>query len=479
MQILHATAEIHPYSKTGGLADMVGALTKSLAEANHTVGVVTPLYPSIRTNQSDLQLLDYEMVLPLGPEQLSARIWTLEPSQNLTIYFVENEELYDRKTFYFEADNARRFIFLSKAVAHLARYHPARFEVIHVHDWQVALVPLLVKHQSQFDGWSPRPATCLTIHNLAYQGLFAAADFSYLNLPWHYFSPAGVEFYQQLNCLKGGIVYADLITTVSPRYAREITTEAFGCDLEDLLKQRHDSLVGILNGVDYSEWNTVNNPYIPEPYTAEAMEGKAKAKAALQAEFHLPVVPDIPLFGTVTRLADQKGPDIQLAALEEMLASKMQFVLLGSGEPLYENGFRRLAKRYPNKVGVRLGYDHGLAHRIEAGCDFFIMPSRYEPCGLNQMYSLRYGTIPIVRVTGGLDDSTVDAKENLQAANGIKFSDYSSRALSKAIRKALALYDAKELMDQYRRNGMEMDFSWEETRRSYEAVYEEAKRRAN
>jgi starch synthase len=275
-------------------------------------------------------------------------------------------------------------------------------------------------------------------------------------------------------CLKAGISYASIITTVSPRYAREITTEPFGCGLDGALRSRQDALIGILNGVDYDEWTTVGNPYLSHAYTAVDLRGKAVNKAEMQEEVHLPVRADIPLFGTVARLAEQKGVDIQLGALEEMLAADMQFILLGSGGREFERGYRKLALRYPGKCAVKIGFDTTLSHRIESACDFFLMPSRFEPCGLNQMYSLRYGTVPIVRVTGGLDDSVVDVVDDPDRADGIKFHEYSIRALAKAIRKALVLYEDKELLEYYRLNGMAKDFSWERTAITYQKVYEQA-----
>jgi starch synthase len=281
-----------------------------------------------------------------------------------------------------------------------------------------------------------------------------------------------VEFYTYMNCLKAGIAFADQITTVSPRYAREITTPEFGCGLDGLLRQRHRVLHGILNGVDYDEWNTAHNPFIKHPYTPEDLEGKTSGKLELQAELGLPPDKSIPLFGNIGRLVEQKGVDIQLGALEEMLGTDMQFVLLGSGAEPFENAYRKLALRYPSKVAVRIGYDQGLSHRIEAGCDFFLMPSRFEPCGLNQMYSLRYGTVPVVRITGGLDDSVLDVSEDLEKADGIKFAEYSSRALARSIRKALALYSAPELMRHYQLNGMTADFSWEQTAKKYVEAYQ-------
>ncbi len=285
-----------------------------------------------------------------------------------------------------------------------------------------------------------------------------------------------MEFYGQLNCLKAGIIFADVITTVSPRYAREITTEALGCALDDRLRRRRGELFGILNGVDYEEWNTTENPFLTEPYSVTRLAGKKVDKAALQRELGLPVAAKVPLFGTISRLAEQKGVDIELGALVEMLSADIQFVLLGSGSPAYERGYQELAKRFPDKVAVRVGYDEGLAHRIEAGCDFYLMPSHFEPCGLNQMYSLRYGTIPIVRATGGLDDSVTDFTQDAARANGIKFQEYSARALAKAIRKALAIYYGQpELLRRYRRNAMKADFSWEKTVGKYLKVYETAK----
>jgi len=477
MRILVASSEVLPYSKTGGLADMVGALAKFLARAGHQVGVVTPLYRGVRERFPTLRPLDWKLDLPLGTGRVAGSIWTLEPAPEFTIYFIEQKEFFERGDLYQERgfdypDNAERFVFFSKCVAHLARYLPWKPELVHAHDWQAALAALFVLDQELREGWDSAPPVCLTIHNLAYQGNFAAASYALTNLPDTYFQPEGVEFYGFMSCLKAGISYADLITTVSPRYAREITTEALGCGLDGVLRRRQSVLHGILNGVDYDEWKTEGNPYLKIPYNAKDLSGKQAAKAILQREFGLPEAPDTPLFGTVSRLTEQKGVDLQLAALQEMLAADMQFVLLGSGQREYERGYRRLAERYAAKCAVNIGFDTSLSHRVEAGCDFYLMPSRFEPCGLNQMYSLRYGTPPIVRVTGGLDDSVTDISEDTDKADGIKFAEYSVRALSKAIRKALALYADKPLLQHYRRNGMTKDFSWQTTAASYAALYQ-------
>jgi len=332
---------------------------------------------------------------------------------------------------------------------------------------------LLLHHQRRVPGWTV-PRVCMTVHNLAYQGVFPASQYALTNLPWDYFVPTGLEFYGQMNCLKAGIAYADVITTVSPRYAREITTEAFGCGLDGLLRQRLSSLFGILNGVDYDEWNPISDSYIAKKYADSDLEGKLENKLALQSEFGLPTDPAVPLFGNIGRLVEQKGVDIMLDGLQEMLHAPIQFVQIGSGAPVFQRAYQDLGRRFPAKASVRIGFDEGLSHRIEAGCDFFVMPSRFEPCGLNQMYSLRYGTVPIVRATGGLDNTVIDVRDDPVRANGIKFSEYSGRALAKGIQKAIALYQTPELLQRFRRNGMAADFSWDRTSVEFVNVYEVA-----
>jgi starch synthase len=477
MRILLVSSEIHPYSKTGGLADMVGALAKSLARAGHQVGVVAPLYLGVREQFPELRLFQ-SLDLALGAQRVHAEIWTLEPQPGLTLYFLDQPSLYHRAGLYQVhgvdyPDNAERFIFFSKAAAHLAFQLDWKPELVHVHDWQAAPTVLFIHHHSkQHAAVSPR--TCITLHNLAYQGLFPANRYALTNLPWDYFNPEGVEFYGQMNCLKAGIVFANAITTVSPGYAREIMGPDLGFGLEGLLRKRQSSLTGILNGVDYDEWNTTDNPHIKHPFDGDNLEGKLANKCDLQSELGLPGDGTIPLFGSIGRLVEQKGVDIMLGALEGMLNANLQFVLLGTGEPAFEKSFEALARRFPSKAGVRIQFETGLSHRIEAACDFFIMPSQFEPCGLNQMYSLRYATIPIVRKTGGLDDAVVDVREDPTRANGIKFSEYSAAALSKAIQKALALYAEPESLNYFRLNAMKADFSWERTMADYVRVYNQA-----
>jgi starch synthase len=476
MKILLASSEVHPFSKTGGLADMVGALGKALAQAGHEARIVTPLYRGIREKFPQLRREDWWFNLPLGAQWVQGGMWSAEMEKGLKIYFIEHAGFFDRPGIYQEqnisyADNDARYIFFSKCVVHLARHLPWRADLVHVHDWQAALVPALLLQQKR-EGWGNPPPTCLTIHNLAYQGIFPPEAFALTNLAKDFFTLEGAEYFGLLNCLKAGIAFADIITTVSPRYAREISTEEFGCGLDGLLRRRHQRVFGILNGVDYGEWNTTKNPHLFKSYSVTRMAGKKFNKLELQKLTGLPVDESAPLFGTISRLADQKGVDIQLGALEEMLNANMQFILLGSGSPDYERGYLELVRRFPGKVAVHIGYDEQFAHRIEAGCDFYLMPSQFEPCGLNQMYSLRYGTIPIVRATGGLDDSVIDYTQNPAHANGIKFHEYSNRALAKAIRKALAIYAQPELLRRYRRNAMKSDYSWEQTVEEYVKIYE-------
>jgi starch synthase len=479
MRILLTSSEIHPYSKTGGLADMVGALSKSLARAGHQVALVTPLYAGIREKFPEMERIDFPLEIMLGPGVVRGEVWSISPIPGLTVYFVDEPGFFNRPTLYHKdgvdyPDNAARFIFLSKAAVLLAAKFLDAVDLVHAHDWQTGLVPLFIAHQRKTGEWPSAPRTCMTIHNLAYQGLFAPTLYPLTNLPWDYFTPHGVEFYGKFSCLKAGIAYADQITAVSPSYAQEITTDELGCGFQGLLRHRHGALSGILNGVDYEEWDTATDPFLKHHYTVENLSGKKTNKLELQQEIGLTVDAGIPLFGSIGRLVEQKGMDILLGALEEMLHTRLQFILLGSGSPEFERGFQELARRFPEKAAVRIGFDEALSHRIEAGADFFLMPSRFEPCGLNQMYSLRYGTIPIVRATGGLDDTVIDLTEQAEQANGIKFREYSARALAKAIRKGLVLFDETELFHRFRLNAVAADFSEDRTAAEYMKVYERA-----
>ncbi len=459
---------------------MVGALGQALARAGHQVHVVTPLYRGIRERFPRLRPADWRFDLDLGTGPVSGQFWRLDPQPRLTVWFVDQPGFFDRVGLYQDQsqdypDNAARFAFFSRAAALLARHLPEPPQIVHAHDWQAGLLPMIVRHGCVAGGWGFAPKTVLTIHNLAYQGWFPAEQWRVSGLPSRWFHLESALHYGQFNFLKGGLALADALTTVSPTYAREICTPEYGCGLDGLLRRREYELTGILNGVDYEEWNTTRNPALPCPYDAEHLEGKRANKLALQAELNLPEEPDVPLFTNITRLVGQKGADLLLGALEGLASTgeKFQFSLLGSGDPALQEAFQQLALLHPDRVAVRIGFDPALAHRLEAGADFYVMPSRFEPCGLNQMYSLRYGTVPVVRATGGLQDSVVDPREDAVRATGIKFQDPNAAALANALRKALVLHQTPELLTRFRRNGMGTDLSWTRQAGEYVHFYEE------
>lgn len=479
MKILLATSELYPYSKTGGLADMVAALGKTLAKQGHQVGIVTPLYSGIQEKWPDLEKMDWKLQISLDWKSVEGTVYQRKTEDGCTLYFIAQGLYFDRDGIYQHkgvdfADNAERYTFFSKAVVNLAEYLPWQPELVHVHDWQTSLVPLLLKHLRSSGALQRKIASCLTIHNLAYQGLFAKEVFAMANVPWGYFDPSGAEYYGNFNFLKTGIVFADTLTTVSPRYAQEIQGAEYGVGLNGILNQRKNDLTGILNGADYDVWNTENNPSIPFHYSVKNMAGKTKCKIALQRRMGLPEDTKIPLFANIGRMAEQKGVDIMIPAVEDILTGDVQFVCLGGGAAHYERGVQDLHQRFPQKTNCFIGYDPQLAHLITAGADFFLMPSQYEPCGLNQMYSLRYGTLPIVRDTGGLTDSVIDPRESADKADGFKFSRYSANDLGRAIVRALSIYYSPARFKAMRRNAMAADFSWDQTARSYVRVYQKA-----
>ena len=480
LRILHAASEIHPFSKTGGLADMVGALGQALARGGHQVHLVTPLYRGVRQRFPGIRPAEWRFDLDIAGVHVPGEFWRLDPEPRLTVWFVDQPAFFDRPGLYNERqqdypDNSARFAFFSRAAGLLARFLPEPPQIVQAHDWQTGLLPVVVRHGCTVGGWNFTPKTILTLHNLAYQGSFPAEHWSVTGLPQSWFHLESASHFGQMNFLKGGLALADALTTVSPTYSREICTPEFGCGLDGLLRRREYELTGILNGVDYNEWNTTHNPALAAPFDVDHLEGKQANKLALQAEMKLPVDSRIPLFANITRLAEQKGVDLLLRALEELLASgeTFQFALLGSGDPTLEKAFKDLTARHPQQVSVHIGFDPNLAHRIEAGADFYLMPSRFEPCGLNQMYSLRYGTIPIVRATGGLDDSVIDPRDQPERATGIKFHDANAIALAHAFRKGLALYRNPPLLDQFRRNAMRADFSWTRQAEEYVQFYNE------
>ena len=483
MHVLLATSELNPYSKTGGLADMVSALAAALADpatgSGLRVSVVTPLYRGMPAAHPGIEPTSWRWAIPMGDSLVEGRFHRRVVSPNLTLWFVEQPALYDRAGLYAEAnrdyaDNAARFVFLSRAALILARHLPDPPQVLHAHDWQTGLIPILARHGHLHSGWAQPPRTVFTIHNLAFQGSFPASSWGLTGLPADWLHLESALHFDRVNFMKAGLTQAHAITTVSPTYAREILTPEYGCGLEGLLLKRYNDLTGILNGVDTVEWNPESDPALPTRFSAADPSGKADCKAALQRELGLPPEAGVPLFANISRLTDQKGSSLIIKAVRNLIGAgeSLQMAILGSGEKALENAFRDLAQRFPDQVAARIGFDPALSHRIEAGADFYLMPSRFEPCGLNQLYSLRYGAIPVVRATGGLQDSVVDPREDAARATGIKFTPYTEGSLQKAILKALALWKEPAWFQHIRHNGMTADFSWEKQSAEYVGLYD-------
>ena len=464
-RILMVSSEAAPYAKTGGLADVVGALPAALQQLGHDVVVLLPRYNSTLTAAT--RQVTGPFPVQLGPFAWSPTVYTTpEPS---SFYFLDLPDFYRRDGLYGDrtgdyGDNDLRFGMLSLATFEFAR-RVFRPDIIHCHDWQAGLVPAYLKNYLVDDPTFYGTKTIETIHNLGYQGLFGRGSIARLGLPESVFRPDLIEFFGQISLLKAGLVYADALSTVSPRYAQEIQTPEQGFGLDGLLRARSAQLYGILNGVDYATWNPESDPYLPARYSVDQLDGKAVCKRELLREFGLRDAPlDRPLIGIVSRLTGQKGADLIAEVAPYLFQGDVYLVVLGSGEPYFEQMFRSIRDQNPGRVGLVLGYSDGLAHRIEAGADIFLMPSRYEPCGLNQIYSLRYGTVPVVRATGGLDD-TIDAE------TGFKFFEYSGYALLLAMQSCLRAWDDQERWRTMMRTGMRRDFSWLTSATQYDSMY--------
>jgi starch synthase len=459
------SSEAAPLAKTGGLADVVGALPVALGEFGDEAAVVIPRYGSI--DLKGMRRVYDRLAIYLDAELFEVAIY--QAPEKFPLYLVDCPALYDRKGFYGEAgldypDNHIRFAVLARASLGVARFL-FRTEIFHCHDWQSGLVPAYLRTSLASDPTFLGVRTLFTIHNLGYQGLFPRTALAEAGLDESVFGPDGLEFFGRISYIKGGIRYADALNTVSPTYAREIQTPEYGFGLDGALRARADVLCGILNGVDYGEWSPEVDPLIPARYSADNLEGKRQCKAQLLDEFGLPPeAMDLPLAGMVARFTQQKGADILAEAAAGMVAEDVYLVALGTGDPEYEECFRKLAAEFPGRIAVRVGFDNPLAHRIEAGADMFLMPSRYEPCGLNQIYSLRYGTVPVVRATGGLDDT-------IEEGTGFKFTECTGKALLDAVRAAVAAYSQPERWREMMRRGMARDFSWKTSAAAYSALY--------
>jgi starch synthase len=461
-----AASEATPYAKTGGLADVVGALPVELARQGHRVGVIVPRYSGVDLKHAR-RVFD-SLPIWLGTARYDTSLYLVpEP---VPFYFLDCPALYGRAGFYGDADgdfpdNHIRFAVFARGALALARYL-FRPDILHCHDWQAGLIPAYLHSTFATDPTFLAVKTLFTIHNLGYPGLFPATALADLVLDETVFHINGLEFWGKISFLKAGLAYSDALNTVSPTYCREIQTPEYGFGLDGVLRARADVLSGILNGVDYSAWSPETDPYIAAHYSAADLEGKAACKRELMAEFGLP--PEAfaePLIGIVSRLTSQKGADLIGQIAHQLGNEELRLVALGTGDAEYEAVFRGMAEAYPGRIAVRIGYDNRLAHKIEAGADMFLMPSRYEPCGLNQIYSLRYGTVPIVRATGGLDDT-------IKKDTGFKFSEYAGEALLGAIKTACAAWREPQAWRSRMRRGMEQDFSWKVSAAEYAALYE-------
>ena len=459
---------------------MAGALPKSLRELGCEIKLIMPYYRMVKDAGLSHQSLAEEIEVPLGYEKLKADIYQGRLNQDIPVYFIGREEFFDRPHLYGTAkgdyfDNAERFIFFSKAVLLCCQRMGFSPDIIHHHEWQTGLIPAYLKSVYRNDPLLSRTAAVFTIHNIAYQGLFKKEKFWVTDLPAEMYNPEGIEFWERINFMKAGIVYADAINTVSKKYSEEIQTVEYGYGLEGILKKRKSRLYGILNGVDYKEWDPAHDPHLIARYDLNDLHGKRECKKDLLKEFHLPSsLENAPLLGMISRLADQKGFDLLMEILEELFTLDIGFVLLGTGDQKYHDLFTQIAHKYPQKAGIRIAYDDRLAHKIEAGADFFLMPSRYEPCGLNQIYSLKYGTIPIVRATGGLDDTIAHYDPVSKKGNGFKFVRYEAKEFLNTIRGALRIYSQPEHWKQLLRNAMTADFSWKRSAEAYLQLYRKA-----
>jgi len=467
---------VAPFAKTGGLADVSASLPKALQAHGHDVAVVMPLYSGIVPDDGPLWTID--VPVPFGsPGCAVYRKW-LAP--DLPVYLIDHRAYYQREVLYGNIgggywDNAGRFAYFCRATCELARLHLPEMDVMHANDWQTAMISVFLRTHYANESRFFDTGTVLTIHNMGYQGLFGTDAFPVLGLGWEYFSPDSLEYKGSVNFLKGGIIFSDVITTVSPRYAFEIQTPEGGYGLDGLLRKRGADVVGILNGVDYAEWNPATDGHIAATYSPEDLSGKRECKRALLREFGMDPEYSGPVIGMVSRLADQKGLDLVASTIYRLMELDCALVLLGTGDPKYEHLFQAIAARHPEKIGLRIGYDNGMAHRIEAGADMFLMPSRYEPCGLNQIYSLKYGTVPIVRAIGGLDDTIEDFNGTEDSGTGFKFHGYSGDELFDAIVRAVTAYQDGEQWKRLQHRGMSRDFSWDRSARQYEGVYRRAR----
>ncbi len=480
MHIAFAASECVPFSKTGGLADVVGALPRALAALGHQVSVYVPRYR--QTKLTDPQTVVRSITIPFDDKYRFCSVVT--PGTNtpagVRFYFVDYPPYFDREALYGSpagdyADNAERFALFSRAVLEASKVLGVP-QVFHCHDWQSALVPVMLRTLYAEDPAFREVATVFTIHNMGYQGLFPPETLPLLTLPWELLTISKMEFFGQVNFLKGALVFSDFVTTVSKKYSQEIQTTEYGFGLEGVLRNRAATVTGILNGVDYEEWSPQTDRFAMAKYSSQDLSGKLQCKHDLLHAFGVANADSkVPVIGIVSRFAAQKGFDLIAQIMDRLAREEMIVVALGTGDKPYEEMFQRLNKQFPNKIAAKVAFDNAIAHKIEAGADMFLMPSRYEPCGLNQIYSLKYGTVPIVRATGGLDDTIEPWDARTGKGTGFKFTDYTGEALLATIKQALLAYQDPSSWQTLMRNGMSRDFSWGASAREYGKIYDRAR----
>ena len=476
LKILLASSEVYPFAKTGGLADIAGSLPKALKQLGHDVRVIMPKHKCVTQCPLGIRPMGLDVDIPVGETRKMGFLYSSHLNGDIPVYLVGNETYFSRDPIYGTRhgeypDNAKRFIFFCRSVLEACKsmgFHP---DIIHCNDWQTGLIPAYLKTVYAGDKWFQNTRTLFSIHNLGYQGNFPASELKTAGLPSSIFTPEGVEFYNHFSFLKSGLVFADLLTTVSPTYAKEIQTKEFGFKMDGILRHRSKDLFGVLNGVDYLEWDPKVDPCIEKNYSPKSMSRKLACKRKLAEIFSLKVDNAMPIFSMVTRLSSQKGIDLVIETLNNILGEETAFVLLGSGDTAYEDYFLKLSKKYPDRIGVHIGFNEKLAHQILAGTDFLLMPSQYEPCGLTQMYSLKYGAIPIVRSVGGLADSIKEFNRKTLRGTGFKFKKFAPENLQRAVQKAMSVYREKNQWKQLTLNIMNANFGWVRAAKKYSQLY--------
>lgn len=475
MRILFVSSEVAPFAKTGGLADVVGSLPRALHQMGHDVRIIIPYYQMVEDRGFLPRKGRRSVEVEIGGETRKGLLRQMS-LDGVPVYFIDYRPYFFREGLYGTAagdypDNAQRFGFFCRATLNLLRRLDWRPDVLHLHDWQTALISVLLKNELRKDPFFASMPTVLTIHNLGYQGIFPPEVLPTLGLDWSLFRMESLEFFQKVSFLKGGLVFSDILNTVSPTYCREIQTPEMGFGLDGVLRARSNDLHGVLNGIDPKQWDPALDTSLTSFYSPNDLKGKAKNKRALQKELGLAASPTTPLAAMITRLDTQKGLDLVEAAWDRMIERDLQFVLLGSGEEKHTRFFTELRGRHPDRVSIHIGFDDSLARRIYAGSDLFLMPSHYEPCGLGQLIALRYGALPLARRTGGLADTIVDPRDDAQRANGFLFTDPSADALLQTLDGALSLYANRRAWLKMVRTGMTQDFSWGSSARHYLELY--------